>query len=161
MIDRFDERVDVLFAEAAAAFDVIQVRDVAFLNWRFCDPRGGPFRVRIAEQDGQLLGYIALLVTHSRAAIADLLVLPERLDIARSLVADALDHFRREGAAAVAVRTVERHVYNEVFLDAGFIARRATAVAGCYPDAADPVPLAVLRDPASRVHLMYADTDHV
>ena len=160
-IDRFDESIDSLFERAAAAFDVIQVRDATYLNWRFCDPRGGPFVVRLAEEQGRPLGYAVLLATPNRAVIADLLVLPDRLDVARGLVSDALDHFRSRGAPSVAVRTVERHPYNEVFLRAGFQPRKASAVLGCYPEAPDAAAYDVLRNPRARVHFMYADTDHI
>jgi hypothetical protein len=157
----FDARVDGFFELAARPFDLIQVRNAEYLNWRFCDPRSGPFVVRVAEQDGQLLGYCVLLTLESRPAIVDLLALPGRLDVVRSLVEDALAEFRRRGAPAVAFRTVERHPYNEVLRRLGFLPRRAVAVASFRPIAIDEQTTALLRDPACRVHLTYGDTDHV
>ena len=159
--DSFDARIDAFFEQAAQAFDLIQVRSAEYLNWRFCDPRSGPFVVRVAERDGRILGYCVLLTLESRPAIVDLLALPGRLDLVRSLVEDALAEFRRRGAAAVTLRTVERHPHNEVLRRLGFLPRRAVAIASFRPIAIDAETTALLRDPACRVHLMYADTDHV
>jgi len=60
--DHFDDGANKFWREAATQFDLIQVRARDSLNWRFCDPRGGPFIVRTAREDGRLLGYVALRV---------------------------------------------------------------------------------------------------
>ena len=56
----FDERFEPFWERASAAWDVIPVRSVELLNWRFCDPRAGDFSIRIAEENGALLGYVVL-----------------------------------------------------------------------------------------------------
>jgi hypothetical protein len=160
-VERFDGRIDAFFEQAAQQFDLIQVRDAAYLNWRLCDPRGGPFLVRIAERDGEILGYCAMLASESRPAIVDLLALPGRLDVVRSLVEDAVAEFRRRGAPAVSLRTVRRHPHNDVLRRLGFLDRNAVAVASFRAITVDGAASTLLRDPACRVHLTYADSDNV
>ena len=90
---RFDARVDELFDDAASGFDFIQVRRHNYLNWRFCDPRAGPFVIRVAEEDGVMLGYAVLASIDGRGNIADLLARPGRSDVVESLVRDATVRF--------------------------------------------------------------------
>ena len=55
---RFDERFDALWARHAGLAAVVQVRDRAYLNWRYCAvPEFGyrPFAVHV---DGRLEGYV-------------------------------------------------------------------------------------------------------
>jgi GNAT superfamily N-acetyltransferase len=160
-VSRFDERVDEFFREAATAFDFIQIRDATYLNWRYCDPRSGPFVVRVAEEDGQILGYCVLLTFERRPAIVDLLALPGRTDVVRSLVADAIAEFRRRGAAAVLIHTVQRHPYNDVLRQTGFLDREGTAIASVSPAWLPRDELEFLADPGARVQLMLGDTDYV
>ena len=160
-VTRFDERVDDFFREAATAFDFIQVRDATYLNWRYCDPRSGPFAVRVAEQDGRILGYCVLLTFDRRPAIADLLALPGRIDVVRSLVEDAVAEFRRRGAASVIIHTVRRHPYNDVLRRSGFLDRKGTAIATVSPAWLPRTELEFLAEPGARIQLMLGDTDYV
>jgi hypothetical protein len=160
-VERFEASADGFFAEASAGFDLIQVRDATYLNWRYCDRRAGPFVVRAAEEHGRLLGYCAVVVSPTRAILADLLALPGRLDVAADLVEDALEHFRRERAPAVMVRTVERHPYNEIFARAGFLPKKAVAILQSNTHSLDAPTIELMRNPACRIHFMYGDTDHV
>jgi hypothetical protein len=153
--------VDAFFKEAATVFDFIQIRDSTYLNWRYCDPRSGPFVVRVAEQDGQMLGYCVLLTFERRPAIVDLLALPGRTDVVRSLVEDALAEFRRRGAAAVLIHTVQRHPYNEALRRSGFLDRDGTALALISPAWLPRNELEFLADPGARVQLMLGETDYV
>lgn len=159
--DRFDDRADTFWQEAVKQFDLIQVRDQTWLNWRYCDARGGPFTVRIAEQDGVLLGYSALRVTEAEAVIADLLVLPGRGDVAESLIADAVELGRRAGVAKVRCWTARRHPYRQSLDHAGFVRHDLPAPVVFAPGTCSLVDLEFLTHPTTRVHFMTADTEHV
>ena len=119
-IHEFDERADRFWERASEAFDVIQVRDREYLNWRFCDPRAGEFIVRTAEKDGELLGYVALRLTGTSAQIADMLALPDRSDVVRALIVDAVDIARQNGAYQIRCWSMEGHSYLEELRHAGF-----------------------------------------
>jgi hypothetical protein len=159
-IERFDEAVVALFAAAAPDFELIQKRDAAYLNWRFCDPRAGGFTVRGAWQGGQLLGYCAGVVLEGYATLADLLVLPGRLDVAALLVQDALAGFRQAGAVAARSWSVKSHPYAAVLRSAGFTT--ANAPIGWYVPVRTPqAELQFLSDESARAHIVVGDTDHI
>ena len=85
-IDRFDARVDALDAACATEFDFVSWRGHEFLNWRYFDRRTGPSVGLVAEREDDLLGYVVLRTIRSRTHIADVLVAPGRVDVARSLI---------------------------------------------------------------------------
>jgi GNAT superfamily N-acetyltransferase len=158
---RFDERIDAFAEEACRPFDVALVRDRAYLNWRYCDAPGRPYRVRLAEQEGCLLGYAVLRVSGERAYIADLLALPDRAELVRALVADAIMQARRAGAERIECWLPSRHVYRPVLEELGMkqrLVRNAMAFGPLRTPLEELVPLA---DPCAAIHLTMGDTDLV
>ena len=99
-------------------------RDAAYLNWRYCDPRAGAFRITGAFDREALLGYVVTKIEGSRGYIADLLALPGRTDIARSLVEEALRSFRESNVAAVRCGMTRRHPYYRLLRRYGFLDSR-------------------------------------
>lgn len=159
--DRFDARADQLWEAASAQFDLIQIRDQAWLNWRYCDPRGGPFTVRVVEQDGALLGYAALRVTETEAVIADMLTLPGREDVSRSLIADAIRWARQAEAPMLRCWMARQHPYRPALQRAGFVRYELPAPVVFEAAACSEADLEFLTHRTTRVHFMTADTDHI
>ena len=160
-VDHFDESADEFWSEAGRAFDFIQVRDRAYLNWRYCDPRGGPFTVRVAELDGALLGYAALRADEHGAVLGDLLVLPDRDDVARALIADAITLAKERRAPFLRCWMPRSHPYRRLLGGSGFIQYRTPLTFNYRPLECDPADLEFLQDPGARIHLMTADSDHL
>lgn len=160
--ERFDERIRPFFAEAAEAFDFIQVRTPEFLNWRYVDPRSGQFTIRVAEVDGDVLGYAVLETGRATANLADLLVRPGRADIAHALVRDASILARESGASAIRSWMMRDHPYEALLTDLGFVrVHTSTKPVFHASPRTDPEELAFLQHPDTRVHLMLGDSDHV
>jgi L-amino acid N-acyltransferase YncA len=88
-------------AQVKAKYDLMVVRDRAFLQWRFRDIPTRQYQTLSARQDGQILGYVVLRQAEVRATltgmIADFLILPgERGELAgRYLLHEALERFKR------------------------------------------------------------------
>ena len=155
---RFDERVDALWQEAAAEFAFIVERTKDYLNCRFADPRAGAFTIRLAEEDGRLLGYSVLRVSGGRGYVADLLTLPHRPDVVRSLLRDGPAYFRDTGVEAVDCWTQAHHPYRATLRRLGFLHRRWTIALACLlfssPDGLD-----FARSRRAPIHVMAGDTD--
>jgi hypothetical protein len=160
-VSEFDDRIDALWEEAAAQFDFILARTRDFLNWRYCDLRGGTFRVVLAEQDGRILGYAVERCSHGKGYIADLFALPGRLDVVSSLVRTALADIREAGIDEVECWLASRHEYFNTLAAAGFSAIKTTKDLTYRPLRAAEQELSFLRDPQSKVHFMAGDTDLV
>lgn len=158
---RFDGRTDDLFDDAASEFDFIQVRHHDYLNWRFCDPRAGQFVVRVAEQDGVMLGYAVLTSGGGRGNIADLLARPGRGDVVESLVRDATERFDAAGVKATHCWMVKHHPYKDALRRSGFITSRRDLTFTYQHLRLSPDDLSFLQNPSARIHMMQGDTDGI
>jgi len=160
-LEGFDERIDGFFDEAARPFDFIVVRSRDYLSWRYCDPAAGRFTVRAAEQEGRLLGYLVFKMAEGEGCIADLLALPGRSDVVRTLIEDVLRIFREAGVDLVTCWMISRHPYNRILRRYGFYDAKRNV--GCRYRALrlDRSELEFLEDPRARIHLMHGDSDWV
>jgi len=160
-LERFDERIGGFFDEAARPFDFIVVRSRDYLSWRYCDPAAGRFTVRAAEQEGRLLGYLVLKVAEGEGFIADLLALPGRSDVVRSLIEDALRIFREAGVEQATCWMISRHPYNAILRRYGFIDSRGDVGFKYEPATLPASELEFLDDSHARIHLTHGDSDWV
>ena len=162
----FDERVDALDETCSSEFDLLPQRGHEFLNWRYFDQRTGPSIGIIAEDGERLLGYAVVREHKTRAHIADLLVVPGRTDVARSLIDACVRRAQGEGWPAIECTLPEHHPYMPALRSAGFARLRARSeemarkfnVASWHPD---PHLLDFTADPHARVHVMIGDSDLV
>ncbi len=155
--EQFDDRVDALFEAAASKFDFVQERDQTLLNWRYADPRAGDYTILLAEEAEALLGYAVVRRAGSAGWVMDLLTLPDRLDVAQSLVAAATEVL--EDCEAITCWVTSGHPYEPLiraqgFLDLGGYTGMMTRSTGA--DAERFAPLATMN---GRVHVMTGDTD--
>ena len=160
-LERFDDRIEGFFEEAAQPFDFVIVRGKDYMNWRYCDPAGGRFTVRVAEQQGRLLGYLVFKITEGEGYIADLLALPGRIDVVRSLVEDALRIFSEAGIELVTCWVISRHPYNGILRRYGFVDSRRDVGFRYQPVSLDESELEFLADPRARIHLTHGDSDWI
>jgi GNAT superfamily N-acetyltransferase len=160
-LERFDDRIGGFFEEAARPFDFIVVRSKDYLNWRYCDPAAGRFTIRAAEQEGRLLGYLVFKVAEGAGFIADLLALPGRSDVVRSLLEDALRLFRASGVEQVTCWMILRHPYNAILRRYGFFDSRKDIGCRYRTLSLDRSELEFLRDGGARIHVTQGDSDWV
>ena len=160
-VDRFDERIDPLFAAAIGDFDFIQVRNRKSLDWRYCDRRGGRFRTAIAENGDELLGFVVTKTEGTRGWIADLVAAPERPDALRALVAAALSRLRSDGTTTATSWAPKSHPYRRALRSAGFVNLRRPPNLLYRAMHVDPSRLEVLADPRGALHLMPGDFDWI
>ena len=158
---RFDSRLDALYERAAAQFDFAVVRSQEVLDWRYADRRAGGFTIRFAEQDGELLGYTVLRVNKGVGYVADVLALPDRVDVVESLARDAADVLRETGVGVAECWLMANHVYVEAFRAAGFLGRRSRTPPTFEAVGIPESELAFLCEPDAAVHLTIGDMDIV
>jgi hypothetical protein len=160
-LERFDDRIEGFFEEAAKPFDFIFVRGKDYMNWRYCEPAAGRFTVRAAEQDGRILGYLVSKISEGSGYVVDLLALPGRIEVVRSLVEDALHLFREAGVELVTCWMIWRHPYNRMLRRYGFVDSRRDAGFSCYPIRPDSPDVRFLADSGARIHLTQGDSDWI
>jgi GNAT superfamily N-acetyltransferase len=160
-LERFDGRTDRLFDEAARPFDFLVVRSSDYMNWRYRDPAAAHFTVRIAEQEGRILGYLILKISQGEGYIADLLALPERVDVVRSLIRDALRIFREARVELVQCWMISRHPYNRILRRYGFLDSGKDVGFRYRLKRIDPASVEFLEGADARIHLTQGDTDWI
>jgi GNAT superfamily N-acetyltransferase len=160
-LKRFDDRIEALFDAAAEPFDFVVVRGEDYMNWRYCDPAAGVFTLRAAEQQGRLLGYLVFKIAEGEGYIADLLALPGRTDVVRSLIEDALHSFREAGVERAICWMTSRHPYHGILRRYGFVDSGREAGFRCRAVSLDKSELEFLGDERARVHLTLGDSDWI
>jgi hypothetical protein len=125
-IAHFDGRIEVFWEEIKDHYHFIVERNRDYLNWRYCDPRGGDYLVRIAEANSHILGYTVLRIDkHQRdypvGYIIDLLTLPNRFDVANALVGEATNYFDDHHINIIISLMIKNHPYEAILKKNGFI----------------------------------------
>ena len=127
--ETFGPEVDQFWMKTAPSFDFIVERKRDYLNWRYCDPRSGDYTVKMALQDGELVGYSVLglnrLIEHYPVGyIMDILVLPGREDVINMLAQDAVHHFESLNVNIVNYQVIKGSIYGEALKKHGFLDSR-------------------------------------
>ena len=160
-IDRFDRRIGELWREAERDFEVAVERTPEYLDWRYCDERGGRWTVEVAEQDDRAIGYIAWRVEKSQGVIGDLVVLPERHDVLAALAQAAVTGAAAAGAASVIAWLPGIHPYRSVLRDLGFVSRPAGVEQMFRPQLLSTEAAELLAAPQTRIHFTIGDSDYL
>ncbi len=157
----FDERVDALWEAASKQFRLMVVRRAAYLNWRYADLRGGNYTIKVAEQDGRILGYVVSRLSHGRGFLADLLAVPDRKDVVRSLVAESIGDLYKKGASEVECWLPEYHPYWDAVSRYPFEHKRRSIHYGIAPskEYESDVSIAFREDKKAAIHITMGDSD--
>jgi GNAT superfamily N-acetyltransferase len=166
-IHSFDGNLEVFWDEIKDHYTFIVERTRDYLNWRYCDSRGGNYILKIAEADGQVLGYSVLRIdrhvsNYPVGYIVDLLALPERLGVTDALVADAIDYFTSNGVNMIRCQVVKDHPHERILKGYGFlnIGYGIDIFYDTYATICEELDKLQTRVPG-RIHFVYGDYDWV
>jgi hypothetical protein len=108
-VKRFDSRVDSLFAQHQTRHRLQVIRNEAYLNWRYADCPDWDYRIVLAEDKDQLLGYIVIRIASyfglSGGMIMDVTAALGQRDILAALISDGIHYSRETGMDLVACLT--------------------------------------------------------
>ncbi len=159
-VEQFDERADRLWEQAREVFDFAVVRDREHLNWRYCDPRAGVYRVRAVDDGDELLGFMVTGAFGRAAQIVDVLIVPGAEGALRLLVEDAIAQAREDDASSLTVMMPRHHPYRETFLRHGSIKSNRVGATGFSRKHRSTLGF-LERDRKARLHVALGDDDHV
>lgn len=165
-VKEFDDRFTQFWEEIGKNYAFIVERTKNYLNWRFCDPRGGDYVCKVAENNGNVLGYVVLRINRLRESypqgtIVDLLTLPQRLDVLEALVSHACQYFDNGDINSVNTLIVKGHPHEAVLKRFGFIEVLKPAI-NYKPNEALDEDLNKLRmSPPSKELFTYGDFDWI
>jgi GNAT superfamily N-acetyltransferase len=159
----FDESINIFWNTVKEHYNFIYERNSQYLNWRYCDKRGGNYLVKQAISDDQILGYIVLEIKQSggykEGYIADMLSLPDRSDIAYLLIGEAIRYFDSLGIDINHFWAVKNSVYEELARRHNFIDSRFRRYFGCL-FRVDHGEYSLLKSSSpDKIHFMFGDMD--
>jgi hypothetical protein len=122
----FGDAYDRLFEGAAPALRVVGVRDARYLNWRYREnPLYQPHALE-AWDNGQLRGYLLLIVEDETVSIKDVFP-PSEPAVVRDLIAALIRQGRRLGLKSLSVTALETNPLLPVFAEFAFRQRPETS----------------------------------
>jgi ribosomal protein S18 acetylase RimI-like enzyme len=125
-ISQFDARIDDFWESIKDEYDLIVERNRDYLNWRYCDPRGGNYRVRIIEENDAIVGYSVVRINryikeNPKGYIIDIVSPRDHENIAVSLFNDACKYFDDENVNEVHYWAPKDHFYSNIIGRFGFL----------------------------------------
>ena len=122
-ITQFGEEANEFWEKIKTHYSFAFKRDKANLNWRYCDPRSGDFRVFCVLKNNVLLGYCVTSVRElagiDRGIIVDLCTLPNQVDIISVLLEKAISVLLKE-VNMIRYLVIDGHPNVSVFSRYGF-----------------------------------------
>ena len=160
-IKSFDERIDTFWDTVNGSYNFIIEKNRAYLNWRYCDSRGGDFVVRQAVKGEVVLGIVAIQLTsyngYQEGFVMDLLALPGRLDVADALLRNVCNYFDGLGVNAIYYMVIDGHPYQEISKKNGFVDSQRNPYIGC--QLYDVENFKIMRSASrDRIYFGYAET---
>lgn len=165
-VNKFDIRINQFWRDISEHYCFIVERNQDYLNWRYCDPRAGDLIVKQVEEDGRILGYSVLSINRYREEypvgyIADLLTLPDRLDAANVLVADAIKYFEVHNINKVVCIIIKKHPYERILNRYGFLDSRETTYLFFDEFGTDNQLNKINKTSTNRIYFSYGDYDAI
>ena len=123
---RFDEDYSMFWDRVRKCFNFIVSRDVDYMNWRYCDPRGGKYVIKLAKTGRQVLGYIVLRINrydedYPIGYIVDMLVQPDHLNVALKLVEEGMRYFDLEKINIILLNILRESLFESLLQRMGFV----------------------------------------
>ena len=126
---KFGVETEALWEQVSKYYDFMLKRDGSYLNWRYCDSRGGDFQIRKAYERDVLLGYCVFKANRFREEypvgyVLDLVTVPHRLDVTCSLIEEAVKYFDDAGVNVVNFMVMEYAWFIDALRINGFLNSR-------------------------------------
>ncbi|MCX6653666.1 MAG: GNAT family N-acetyltransferase, partial [Candidatus Bathyarchaeota archaeon] len=138
-ITKFDEKINTFWNKIKDQYNFIVVKDKNYLNWRYCDLRGGDYEIRVVEENENILGYIVLRINRIKneyplGYIMEILTLPEHRDVAELLIKDAAHYFEKRSINSIHATIVKGHPSERLLRRYDFIDNREKIFVGVNPN---------------------------
>jgi GNAT superfamily N-acetyltransferase len=124
----FDERIDEFWLKASGTKNIMIIKNMKYLNWRYVDKPGSDYKIFIATRQEKIVGYIVLKLEKdimTRGHIVDLLSLPHEDTVTEDLITKAIGYLQGEGATTVSCLMLPDTSFYRTLRKRGFIRRRS------------------------------------
>jgi hypothetical protein len=128
-IRHFTSEINNFWEENKHQYKYAVKRDHEYLNWRYCDPRGGEYIIYVAMEAGKILGYIVLRINrfdpnYPTGCIVDVQTAINSPGVAEALTDEATVYFDNKDVNYSYSHVVEGHPYTRILQKRGFLNSR-------------------------------------
>lgn len=125
-ISSFNESIDTFWLKASEIKQIMIVRDMKYLNWRYVKKPGKDYAIFVAKRQKEIIGFIVVRSETdimTRGFIVDLLTLPDEGIVATGLITRAIEYLQKKGAANVLCLMLQDTPYYGILRKMGFTQR--------------------------------------
>ena len=165
---RFSEDVSTFMESVCEHYDFILDRRPEFLNWRYCDKRGGDYQVDLVLRGGEVKGYCvyrinSLRMDYPEGYILDVFVEHGKTEYASLLIGEAVRYFDKNQVNSSYCLLSGGHSLEKAFRQNGFIDlfRRRSVVLEALNPIVEIELDKVRASKAERLEYMFAYTDSI
>ena len=165
-IDSFDIRFNGFFEAIKNNYNFIIEKTQEYLNWRYCDPHGGKFIVKIAEKENAIVGYMVLRINkyneqYHEGYIVDMLGAPNQGAVLEPLLLDALRFFDESSLNIIHSYAFSNSSDAYLLRKYGFFSARNDQIVFLNPMAYDDNIDILTRSPPEKIHYTYGSSDWI
>jgi len=162
-IKRFDENIDTFWEKIVNDYDCIQERSQQYLNWRYCDPRGGSYQILLAEKNGSISGFAILRINKKQdywiGYIVDILTLTEEVDLMSRLIDSAIQYFKENDVNETRIWFDKNIRTSRVLNSRGFLKNQGKVHLFYVPLCSEDNLKLLKGNKRNKLHFTYGDTD--
>ena len=119
-VDKFDENFDKFWGKVKCEYDFIIEGSKEYMNWRYTDKRGGNYRITIAFDDNEIVGYLVTRIIkykpdYYEGFIVDFLALFGRNDVVEKMILDAIRYFDENDVNVIYCWIIRGHLHEKIF----------------------------------------------
>jgi len=154
----FDEQIDKFWEKASRIKNIMIIKDMKYLNWRYIAKPGHEYRIFLARKQDEIAGYVVLKLQEGARSIGyiiDFLTLPGEDNVAELLITIALRHLKAAGAAKASCWMLEETPYYGTLRKLGFIRRHGPTL--CSRIVEPSIPKEFVTNPANWYYVMGDD----
>ena len=126
-ISSFDDRINGFWKNISNEHEIIVIRDKEYLNWRYVDVPNVEYTIYLAEEGGEICGYIVLRCAKQdqlSGHIIDIIAPLDRPEVFHSLLSKAIEYFKEEGVDVIFCKMIADKIFYKIFRENGFVSSR-------------------------------------
>jgi GNAT superfamily N-acetyltransferase len=125
-ISYFGKEYETFWSRTREEYTFTIEKNLEYVNWRYCDERGGKYYVISANQGKEFLGFIVLKTVQSesgynRGYVVDVQALPGRDDVVDALLRSGIEYFKKMDVNFVQALIIRDHPFEKTYLNNGFV----------------------------------------
>lgn len=125
MVSSFDKRINDFWRKVSADYNIIVTRNMEHLNWRYAKIPNVRYSIYVAEEKGQICGYIILKCMKTQdltfGLIFDIFASLNNEEAINCLILKAIEYFREEKVDLIKSEMIANDTYYSAFKKNGFI----------------------------------------